>query len=64
MAIFWSQLTQDQQPTVNGVTMNPIDLVGSVFPGSDNQWRIEFILLEAGVNLAKGGVSEIPVGNQ
>lgn len=57
MKPFWSLLPQAQQPNIGGVTMNPIDWVGSVFPGSDNQYRNEFILLEAGINTAKGGVS-------
>ena len=33
--------------------MDPVDWVGSVFPGSDNQWKNEFVLLENDINGAK-----------
>lgn len=43
---------------VNGqqMSMDPIDWVGSVFPGSDNQWLNEFVLLENDINGAKQGM--------
>ena len=58
MKPYWSLLSQAQRPEIGGITMDPLDWVGSVFPGSGNQWASEFILLEAGINTAKGAVSE------
>lgn len=53
----WYELPGNAQPTVNTngqqISMDPIDFVGSVFPGSDNPWRDEFVLLESDVNSAK-----------
>ena len=52
---------------VNGqqMSMDPINWVGSVFPGSDNQWRDEFVLLENDVNGAKQGMwGKNPIRNE
>lgn len=60
MKPLWYQLNAATRPTmnVNGqqVSMDPVDWVGSVFPGSDNQWANEFVLLENDVNGAKQGM--------
>lgn len=35
----------------------PMDFVGQVFPGMDNQYVSEFVILDSGINAAKEGVS-------
>lgn len=52
---FWYQLKPDQKPTINGLTKDPIDHVGAVFPGGDNQWSNELVLLDKEVNGLKEG---------
>ena len=60
MKPLWYQLNAATRPSmiVNGqpMSMDPSDWVGSVFPGSDNQWRNEFVLLESDVNGVKQGM--------
>ncbi|KAF7510841.1 hypothetical protein GJ744_005941 [Endocarpon pusillum] len=52
---FWYRLKPDQKPTINGLTLDPIDHVGAVFPGVDNQWSYELVLLDKEVNGLKEG---------
>ncbi|TKA63461.1 hypothetical protein B0A49_09919 [Cryomyces minteri] len=56
MENFWSKVPAAQQPVINGRQQNPIDALASVFPGSDNQWNAELVLLESGINAAKAGM--------
>jgi len=44
----------------SGAIKNPLDWIGSVYPGKDNAWVSEFVLLETGVNTAKEGVRTTP----
>ena len=53
MQPYWKTL-RVSHPTINNpVTATPLYWIASVFPGRDNDWVGEFILLEGGVNLAK-----------
>lgn len=45
--------------TINGVRRSPIQWVAYQYPGSDNTYGGEFVLLDSGVNAAKEGVSTI-----
>jgi len=57
MQPYWKTL-RVSHPTISiPVTATPLYWIGSVFPGRDNDWVGEFVLLEAGVNLAKEKVN-------
>ena len=60
MKPLWSGLTAGTQPSINissqQISMDPVDWIGSVFLGDDNQWRNGFVLLEKDVNGAKQGM--------
>lgn len=44
---------------INGVRRSPLQWVAYQYPGSDNAYGGEFVLLDSGVNAAKEGVSTI-----
>ena len=52
---FWYKQKPQDKPTINGVTKDPIDHVGAVFPGHNNQWANELVLLDKEVNNLKEG---------
>lgn len=52
---FWYQLKPDQKPNINNEIKDPIDHVGAVFPGVNNQWSNELVLLDKEVNNIKEG---------
>ena len=45
--------------TIKGVRRSPFQWVAYQYPGSDNTYSDEFVLLDSGVNAAKEGVSTI-----
>lgn len=53
---YWYTLPVGSYINVNGVTDKPIQFVASTFPGTNN-FENEFVILDAGVNTAKEGVS-------
>ncbi|KAI0459849.1 hypothetical protein F5B21DRAFT_511091 [Xylaria acuta] len=54
---FWYQVGTTNKVSVAGSARDdPIELVAQVWPGTDNQWNDEFMLLDKGVNNCKGAM--------
>jgi chitinase len=56
MKSFWYDASPGDRITVNGVSKDAIDWVGSVFPSHENAWGNEFVLLDSDVNNIKEGL--------
>lgn len=57
MQPYWYNLPPQLGSLLNGKRRSPIQMIAYQFPGSDSDYNDEFVLLAAGVNAAKEGVS-------
>lgn len=58
---YFEDLPLEKRLVIGGVKRRPIDHIGWQFPGTDN-FEDELVLLDAGVNLSKKGVSDTALG--
>lgn len=56
---YFNDITVEQRPTCDGSRRTPLQCVLYQYPGKDSNYNAEFVLLEAGVNTAKEGVSYV-----
>ncbi|KAF2856398.1 glycoside hydrolase family 18 protein [Plenodomus tracheiphilus IPT5] len=53
---FWYQARVGERPIINGIDKDAIDHVGYEFPGTDNNFLNEFVVLHAEINSLKEGL--------
>ncbi|KAL8916112.1 MAG: hypothetical protein Q9208_008708 [Pyrenodesmia sp. 3 TL-2023] len=58
---FWTPTGAGGRIMVNGAARDPLQHVAYQFPGKDNAYDSEFILLDLGVNTAKEGVRHLKI---